>query len=74
LKNLFICIDEFTAAGFTEMKPVCTNLNTNMFKIEGFQVPQPAGQGRTVRNTHAFQLLLSIFNKVNKQKTKAISC
>jgi hypothetical protein len=36
-----------------------------MFKIEGFQLPQPVGEGFTVRNTHAFQLLLNIFNKVN---------
>lgn len=63
LKNLFITIEDFTAAGFNEMKPVYANLNTNMFKIDGFQVPQPAGLGRTVRNTHAFQLLLNIFNK-----------
>ena len=54
----------FTSAGFNEIKPVYANLNTNMFKIEGFQLPQPVGEGFTVRNTHAFQLILNIFNKV----------
>ena len=36
-----------------------------MFKIEGFQVPQPTGKGRTVRNPLAFQTIITIFNKVN---------
>ncbi len=34
-----------------------------MFRIEGFQVPEPLGKGRTVRNPQVFQLLLNIFNR-----------
>ena len=56
-------MEEFASAGFYELKPTASNLNTNMFKIDGFQVPQPMGKGRTVRNTLAFQSLLNVFNK-----------
>lgn len=63
LRNLFFCVEEFMSAGFNELKPSSSNINTNMFKIEGFQIPQPIGKGRTVRNTNAFQCLLNIFNK-----------
>lgn len=64
LKNLFYCLEEFVYAGYNELKLSNSNVNTNMFKIEGFQIPQPMGKGRTVRNTHAFQCLLHIFNRV----------
>ncbi|CAF0832439.1 unnamed protein product, partial [Brachionus calyciflorus] len=62
LKNLFFTLEEFVSAGSIELKPNSTNVN--MFKIEGFQVPQPQGKGRTVRNIYAFQCLLHIFNRV----------
>ena len=64
MKNLLICLEDFVTAGFIELKPSNPNLNTNMFKIDGFQLPQSQGRGRTVRNTHGFQSLLNIFNKV----------
>lgn len=64
LKSLFYALEEFVSAGSVELKPTSSNLNTNMFKIEGFQIPQPQGKGRTVRNTNAFQCLLHIFNRV----------
>jgi hypothetical protein len=63
LRNLFFCLEEFCSAGFNELK--LNNSNIGMFKIEGFQVPQPCGKGRTVRNPLAFQTILTIFNKVN---------
>ncbi len=64
LKNIFHILEEFIAAGNTELKPSSANLGVNMFKIEGFQVPQPLGRGKTVRNPHVFQLLINLFNKV----------
>jgi hypothetical protein len=64
LRRLFNSLEELVYAGFAEIKPVISNLNTNMFKIDGFQVPQPLGRGKTVRNTLAFQCLLNLFNKV----------
>jgi WD repeat and FYVE domain-containing protein 3 len=63
LKNLFYAIEEFISAGSVELKPIGTNINTNIFKIEGFKVPQPIGKGRTLRNIHAFQCILNLFNK-----------
>ena len=70
LRNLFFCIEEFVSAGFTELKLTSSNLNTNMFKLEGFKMPEPqSGKGKTVRNTHAFQCLLNIFNKSQSYDT-----
>ena len=66
LRRLFLALEELVYSGFVEIKPVVSNLNTNVFKIDGFQVPQPLGRGKTVRNTLAFQCLLNLFNKVTK--------
>ena len=65
LRRLFLAIEELVYSGFVEIKPIVSNLNTNVFKIDGFQVPQPLGRGKTVRNTLAFQCLLNLFNKVS---------
>lgn len=62
LRNLFFTIEEFVSSGSIELKPNSTNLA--MFKIDGFQMPQPHGKGRTVRNIYAFQCLLHMFNRV----------
>ena len=64
LKRLFYALEELVYAGYIEIKPNVSNLNTNVFKIDGFQVPQPVGRGKTVRNPLAFQCLLNLFNKV----------
>jgi len=70
LRNLFFCIEEFVAAGFSELKITSSNLNTNMFKLEGFKMPESqADKGRSVRNIHAFQCLLNIFNKSQSYDT-----
>ena len=63
MKNLFYCLEEFSSAGHNELK--MNNSNISMFKIEGFEIPQPSGKGRTVRNPQTFQTLLNIFNRVN---------
>lgn len=60
---MFFVLEEFIAAGFSELRPSGANLGVKMFKIEGFQVPEPLGKGRTVRNPQVFQLLLNIFNR-----------
>ena len=63
IKTLFYVLEEFIAAGSNELKLSNSNLGINMFKIEGFQIPEPMGKGRTVRNTHVFQLLINVFNR-----------
>ena len=64
LKTIFYILIEFTSAGFNELRPTAsTNLGVNMFRIEGFQVPEPLGKGKTVRNPQVFQLFLNIFNR-----------
>lgn len=73
LRRLFLALEELVYSGYVELKPVVSNLNTNVFKIDGFQVPQPLGRGKTVRNTLAFQCLLNLFNKVLKLLYSLIS-
>ena len=38
LRNLFYCVEEFVSAGYADLKISNSNLNTNMFKLEGFKV------------------------------------
>jgi len=67
LKTLFFVLEEFIAAGFNELKPSGTNLGINMFKIDGFQVPEPVGKGRTVSfGFELFLLLIDIYITVIK--------
>ena len=71
LRNLFFCIEEFVSAGYSDIKLSNSNLNTSMFKLEGFKMPEPpqVSRGRTVRNTNAFQCLINIFNKAQAYDT-----
>jgi hypothetical protein len=72
LKNLIYCVEELVSAGHTELKVGPSSASSTMFKVEGFQMPQPPSSspngansraGRTVRNIYAFQCLVNIFNK-----------
>jgi hypothetical protein len=77
LKNLVYCIEELVSAGHAELKVGPSSASSTMFKMEGFQMPQPppppptpptptqssSRAGRTVRNIYAFQCLVNIFNK-----------
>lgn len=58
LKTLFFVLEEFIAAGFNELRPSGANLGVNMFKIEGFQVPEPIGKGRTVSVINFYTLFV----------------
>ena len=77
LKNLIYCVEEFVAAGCSELKLSAASVSATMFKIEGFQMPQPSPpspantdrSGRTVRNIYAFQCLINIFNRAQNFDT-----
>ena len=66
LKKLLAELDEFTLAGFDELK--ISHANLNKFKMDGFQMPEPKGEGKTIRNVHAFQAFIYLFNRAQSNE------
>ncbi|VDP03797.1 unnamed protein product [Soboliphyme baturini] len=58
LRNLLFMISSLVTSHFTELKPLVTN---TLFTLPGFELPQPAGDGRSVKNLKAFEVLENVF-------------
>lgn len=57
LRNLVLMISSLCACGFSELRP--TRANTELFKLQGFVLPQPSTPGQAVRNVQAFQVCIT---------------
>ncbi|XP_066304852.1 WD repeat and FYVE domain-containing protein 3-like isoform X4 [Branchiostoma lanceolatum] len=62
LRNLVLLVSSLSMCGYLELKPSTANSGAP-FQQPGFTVPQPTGQGVTVRNIQAFQVLQTVFLK-----------
>ncbi|XP_077999760.1 WD repeat and FYVE domain-containing protein 3-like [Glandiceps talaboti] len=62
LRNLVLLVSSLTLCGYVELKPSSAS-NGAPFQQPGFTVPQPNGQGVSVRNIQAFQVLQTVFLK-----------
>lgn len=68
LRNLMLMLSSAVTAGYHEIRPVQT---TNLYTLPGFSLPQPMGEGCSVRNVQAFQVLEQVFIKSRKS---AVCC
>eukprot|EP00058_Branchiostoma_floridae_P010550 XP_002596038.1 hypothetical protein BRAFLDRAFT_202950 [Branchiostoma floridae] len=62
LRNLVLLVSSLSMCGYLELKPSTANSGAP-FQQPGFTVPQPTGQGVSVRNIQAFQVLQTVFLK-----------
>ncbi|ESN92292.1 hypothetical protein HELRODRAFT_194319 [Helobdella robusta] len=66
LRNLILLVGSLCSCGFIELKP---NLKTSsLFHMPGFVVPQSAGNGMSVRNLQAFQVLQTVFLRASSKQ------
>lgn len=61
-RNLVLMIASLCMCGFTELRP-SQNQTSSIFQMQGFQIPQTASRGTSVRNIHAFTVLQTVFLK-----------
>ncbi|KAG1679752.1 WD repeat and FYVE domain-containing protein 3 [Nymphon striatum] len=64
LRNLLLLVSTLSMCGYIELKPSQASI-ASLYQISGFQLPQPLGQGISVRNIQAFQVLQSVFLKAS---------
>ncbi|XP_038062031.1 WD repeat and FYVE domain-containing protein 3-like isoform X2 [Patiria miniata] len=64
LRNLVLLISSLTQCGYSELRPNSA-IYEAPFQVQGFTLPQPSGNGNSVRNLQAFQVLQTIFLKAN---------
>ncbi|UYV62149.1 WDFY3 [Cordylochernes scorpioides] len=64
LRNLVLLIASLATCGHLELKP---SQASSLFQIPSFQLPQPSGQGVSVRNIQAFQVIQSVFLKAQTE-------
>lgn len=63
-RNLVLMLASLSTCGFKELKPSPASQGS-LFQMGGFILPQPSGQGASVRNIAAFQVLQTAFLKSN---------
>lgn len=64
VRNLILMVTSLCMCGYMELKPSQASMGS-LFQLQGFQLPQPAGRGTSVRNIQAFQVLQTTFIKSN---------
>lgn len=62
IRNLVLMIASLCMCGYVELRP-SQNQTNSLFQMQGFQMPQTASRGTSVRNIHAFQVLQTVFLK-----------
>ncbi|CAM1304230.1 WDFY3 (predicted) [Pycnogonum litorale] len=72
LKNLVLLISTLSMCGYIELKPSQAS-TASLYTIPGFILPEPLGQGVSIRNVQAFQVLQSVFLKANSNTLCSIS-
>lgn len=64
IRNLVMMTASLCMCGHIELRPAPAAQAQALFQMQGFRVPQTAARGGTaVRNTHAFQVLQTVFQR-----------
>ncbi|XP_014681660.1 PREDICTED: WD repeat and FYVE domain-containing protein 3-like isoform X2 [Priapulus caudatus] len=62
LRNLVLLVSSLSLCGYVELRPTQASTGS-LYQMPGFSLPQPSGNGLSVRNIQAFQVLQSVFLK-----------
>lgn len=52
LRNLVLLVGTLATCGFIELKPGTAASSGSLFKLPGFNIPQPAGKGNCFVDSH----------------------